>query len=58
MNALLKKDVLFKWDDSSMKSFINIKEAITWHQSMSKTIRDAELKYMITENKLMPLSNH
>jgi hypothetical protein len=28
MNALLKKDVLFKWDDSSMKSFEDIKEAI------------------------------
>jgi hypothetical protein len=29
MNALLKKDALFKWDDNSMKSFEDIKEAIT-----------------------------
>jgi hypothetical protein len=29
MNALLKKDVLFKWDDDSRKTFKDIKEAIT-----------------------------
>jgi hypothetical protein len=29
MNALLRKDVTFKWDNDSLKSFEDIKEAIT-----------------------------
>jgi hypothetical protein len=29
LNALLRKDVTFKWDNDSLKSFEDIKEAIT-----------------------------
>jgi hypothetical protein len=29
MNALLRKDVTFKWDNDSLRSFEDIKEAIT-----------------------------
>jgi hypothetical protein len=34
MNALLKKDALFKWDNNSMRSFEDIKEAITMAPSL------------------------
>jgi hypothetical protein len=33
MNALLKKYALFRWDDDNIRSFEDIKEAITWHMS-------------------------